>query len=421
MSAYTLTHLSDASLLRDLATLVMQDRLTTAALLAHIAEVDARRLYVPAGYASMHAYCVEELHISEEAAFKRIRAARAARRFPLLFGAVADGRLHLSAVCLLASHLTPENVGGLVATASHRGKSEIEEMLSRAFPLLDASGLADGTTPVLPALGSEYADGDRGAVVCQAVSGLEEGCDNQLAPGPVVNGLTRPGLAVDQRSEVTSALAERIPLNLVVSRITRDKLRYAQTLLSHAVPSGDPAQVLDRALDVLITQLEKRKFGGRARQNGVRASEGARARLEPRRAIPAHVRRAVWERDQGQCTFVGAAGHRCASRRFLEFDHVEPVARGGAASVDGIRLRCRAHNQHEAERAFGAEFMEGKRREARLNVDVVAGLRALGCGADEARRAAVSAAVPLSATLEERMRGALQCLGRKRINTCSES
>jgi hypothetical protein len=77
------------------------------------------------------------------------------------------------------------------------------------------------------------------------------------------------------------------------------------------------------------------------------------------------VRRAVWERDRGQCTFVGDNGHRCTARRVLEFDHIEPVARGGRASVEGIRLRCRVHNQYEAERVYGAGFMDMKRDEAR--------------------------------------------------------
>ena len=97
MHAYTLTHLSDAILLRDLAALITRDRITTAELLAHIAEVDARRLYVPAGYSSMHAYCVDELRLSEDAAYKRIQAARAARQFPAIFTALAEaGRIHKS-------------------------------------------------------------------------------------------------------------------------------------------------------------------------------------------------------------------------------------------------------------------------------------------------------------------------------------
>ena len=83
------------------------------------------------------------------------------------------------------------------------------------------------------------------------------------------------------------------------------------------------------------------------------------------RYIPAHVKRTVWERDQGQCTFVGDTGQRCESRKFLEYDHVDPVARGGQATVQGLRLRCRGHNQLEAERTFGAGFMNAKREEAR--------------------------------------------------------
>ena len=73
------------------------------------------------------------------------------------------------------------------------------------------------------------------------------------------------------------------------------------------------------------------------------------------------MKRTVWERDGGRCTFVGESGHRCESRTRLEFDHVEPVATGGHATVKGLRLRCRAHNQYEAERAFGRDFMNAKR------------------------------------------------------------
>jgi hypothetical protein len=93
------------------------------------------------------------------------------------------------------------------------------------------------------------------------------------------------------------------------------------------------------------------------------------------RHVPAHVRRVVWERDRGQCTFVGDTGHRCGARTWLEFDHVEPVARGGRATIETIRLRCRAHNQYEAERVFGAGFMRAKRAEAR---ERAAGERAAG-------------------------------------------
>src|SRR5258706_12373992 len=104
MQSYALSHVRDAVLLRDLASLAAHDRLTAAVFVAHIAEVDARKLFAPAGYPSMVAYCIEELHLSEDATAKRIQAARAARRFPALFTALAEGKLHLTAIKLLAPH-----------------------------------------------------------------------------------------------------------------------------------------------------------------------------------------------------------------------------------------------------------------------------------------------------------------------------
>src|SRR5438477_3975005 len=123
MRVYSLSHLGDPELRHGLLSLVAQDRTTTAALLAHIAEFDARKLYLPAAYPSMFAYCVGELHLSEDATSKRIQAVRAARRSPAVLAALAEGRVHLSGICLLAPHLTPENAAELLAAATHKTKA----------------------------------------------------------------------------------------------------------------------------------------------------------------------------------------------------------------------------------------------------------------------------------------------------------
>jgi len=73
----------------------------------------------------------------------------------------------------------------------------------------------------------------------------------------------------------------------------------------------------------------------------------------------------VHERDGGRCTFVGIGGHRCDETLLLEFDHIVPVAKGGKATVENLRLRCRTHNQYEADQVYGAGFMERKREIAR--------------------------------------------------------
>src|SRR5688572_28002491 len=122
-----------AVLRRDLFAAAARDRTNTAEFLALIAEFDALRLYVPEGYASMHAFCIGEFRMCEESAFKRIQAARAGWRFPQLFDALAEGRLHLSAVFLLAPHLTTENVDELVAASTHRSKRAIRDLITHRF------------------------------------------------------------------------------------------------------------------------------------------------------------------------------------------------------------------------------------------------------------------------------------------------
>src|SRR5688572_10024656 len=118
MHTYTLAHVSDAALLADLSTLVATDRRTTAALLAHLAEVEARGLFLPEACSSLYAYCTRVLRLSEDAALKRIRAARTARRFPQIFGMIADGRLHLIGLVILGPHLTADNVDQLLGAAA---------------------------------------------------------------------------------------------------------------------------------------------------------------------------------------------------------------------------------------------------------------------------------------------------------------
>jgi hypothetical protein len=420
MASQALASLPDHVLLRDLNALVAQERVTTAALLAHLAEVDARRLYAPAGYPSMFAWCVGELRFSEDMAFNRIRGARTARRFPQIFAALAAGRLSLGSVLLLAPYLTEDMADELISAATHKSKAQIELLLAQRFPKPD--------------------------VITQVLAVAPAGPACQLAPGRV--GMTSPELVPAQVGLLAASHApthaappaphtrlaplspERFALQVTIDQATHDKLRYAQALLGHAVPSGDMAAVLDRALDALILQLERQKFAKCAR-----ARPGARRRADDSRYIPAGIRRAVWQRDGGRCTFVSEQGHRCEARSRLEFDHIDPFARGGHTTTAGLRLRCRAHNQYAAERVFGAGFMQRKRDDARERAarvrqvmqartaaparemamvsddkNVIAWLRQLGFRADEARRAAASCEELGDAPLEARVRHALRHL-----------
>jgi len=415
---YSLSHLSDESLLRALIALVAQDRTTTAELLAHIAEVDERKLYLPAGYPSMYLYCVDAFHMSEQTAYKRIFVARAARRFPAIFTAVAEGWLHLSAVVLLAAHLTEANADELIGAATHRTKAGVEKLLAERFPQSDLLSWVEA----IPTPGSDSGPDPDPDPPCSG------NVTHQLSPGKVdASSISRPGV---DRGPVKPLSSQSFALQVTIDRQMHDDLRYAQSLLGHQVRAGDLTEVLRLVLKAAIRQLEKRKFAATAKPR-----PGHKRPSTNPRHIPAHVRRAVWERDQGQCTFVSETGHRCPATEPLEFDHALEVARGGEATVEGVRLLCRAHNQHAAERTFGSEFMRHKRiaaAEARATAkaramaeraqaateraaaaervkekDVVPWLRALGFSASEARRAAARCEDIPNASLEQRVRVAL--------------
>ena len=420
MSRYALSHLSDQTLLRELRTLVTQDRATTAQLVAHLGEVEARRLYAEAGYPSMFAYCVGELRFSEDGAYRRIQVARTARRFPAILPLLADGRLNLTAVLLLAPCLTDAGAAELLTAAAGRSKAEIEVELARRFPRPDLLPLVTALPPqqastLEPAMGQ-----------LQAGSGSEEVQHHATLLAP-----ERVKLSSTQPTRVTPLAPQRFAVQFTMDQEAHDDLLYAQALLGHSVPSGDPAAVFARALKALVTQLEKQKFAKTDRPRACRASD------DPRH-VPADVKRAVGERDGGRCTFVGSGGHRCEASTRLEYDHVEPVARGGRATVRGLRLRCRAHNQYEAERRFGRGFMNARREtgtkrelapheaeaaavasaeraRARESAEaLVPWLQSLGLRAEEARQAAERCESPPDAPLEERVRQALKCYGGPR-------
>src|SRR3954453_13910832 len=130
----TLAHLSDADLLTTTAHLAERERHTTADLIAALMEIDTRKLYLGEGCSSLFTYCTQVLHFSEHAAYGRIEAARAARRFPAILVALASGDLTLTSVTLLGPVLTEDNHAGLIATARHRSKRQVEQLVATLRP-----------------------------------------------------------------------------------------------------------------------------------------------------------------------------------------------------------------------------------------------------------------------------------------------
>ena len=119
-------------------------------------------------------------------------------------------------------------------------------------------------------------------------------------------------------------------------------------------PTATPGVIFDRALAALLEKVEKAKLGAispRSESSIRSGTDDPDARRS--RHIPSEVKRAVSKRDADQCAFVAPDGRRCTQRAFLEFHHVQPFAKQGPATVENISLRCRRHNQFEAELVFG--------------------------------------------------------------------
>jgi hypothetical protein len=394
MKASEVARMSDDALRHEIRQLVAHDRTTTVRLLIHLGEFDSRRLYRPEGYSSMHAYCVGELKMSDDVANKRIRVTRKARRYPAILVGIADGTLTLTGVAMLSRYLSDDTVQELLARSAAKTIEEIAQLIAERFP-----------QPDLPTSISPVASGPIFSSPAPTVA-LGSDCQ-EVAARPVQNWPVTP-------ARVMPLAPDRYGVQFTIGREDRELLQHAKELLSHVIPSGNEGHVFVHALRALVSQLEKRKYGATDRPRGP-----GRGSHDPH-YIPAHVKRAVAQRDENRCTFVSQNGHRCYAQAFLEFDHIEPVASGGRSTTDNLRLRCRAHNQYAAEQAYGRGFVQSKIDESRRASatkqaeEIVPWLQALGIRADHARQAAERCDAA-GGTLEDRVKAALKQFGPRDV------
>jgi 5-methylcytosine-specific restriction endonuclease McrA len=296
-----LRELSYEALLSDVTKFVGSHRELTAKLVAHLAEIEERRLHLLAGFSSMFEFCTTALRLGEGEAFRRILAARLGRRFPAVYQLLASGILNLSTLELLREWLTDDNHEELFAAVANKSKREVQAILASRFPR------PDKPSKIRPA-------------------------------------------TIEPLSEA------RFAVEFTASDALREKLERCRDLMSHANPTRDLAVVIERAVDLLLANLQRKRF---ARTK--RPEQPHRARKRKAGGISNATRRAVFERDGLQCTYVAEDGRRCDARALLELDHVEPRAFGGSNDEKNLRVRCRAHNQLWAEQAFGREHVERSR------------------------------------------------------------
>jgi hypothetical protein len=308
-----LRQMSDDALLAGLSGALRSSRGWTALVLAHLAEVEDRRLHLLAGCSSMFVYCTVRLGMSEDEACRRIAVARLARQFPLLYDELASGTVSLSVAALLEHHLTADNHAALIAAVSGKTVREAREALAAWFPRPDvpaairklperrtpasaAGPLKDVTTPAAPTTPFEPAisatpsatanttlrlaaiAGQSGTAISSAsaktgVSTIETTSQDAVAaaPQPVLSGaqaLTSPRGMRRRASGVEPLSPGRYKIVFTADTDLKRTLELVTDLLRHAVPSGDLATIIHRALDLLLEETLRRRFAKTKHSHG---------------------------------------------------------------------------------------------------------------------------------------------------------
>jgi hypothetical protein len=378
--------LDSKSLAARLRELSGEERNVQVEFLLHLDEYDRRRAYLEAGYGSLWTYCLEALHLREGAAGRRIHAMRVLRRFPVVEGALRDGKLCLSTIAVLGTVLTEENLDDLVSRAAYRTKAEVEQL---AASVQSRRAPRDGIRKIATREGLQ-ATAAVVAVDVDATPALtliaedgrarnEDAMENTEPELRAASGVVATAMPVQptlrrSRPEMVPVSGSDWSLRVTIDERLKADLETLRCLLSHKSPGGDLASVLREAVRCGIEKHGKRRGAvapeRERKASGCSSAESSSAgavdagahRPERRSRPPARVKREVFARDEGGCAWIGEGGRRCGSRWQLEFDHVQAAAFGGDATVDGMRLLCRAHNVLHAENVFGREFMARSRR-----------------------------------------------------------
>ncbi len=329
-----------------LAELLRRERHAMADFVIALAEFDRQRLWVELGYSGLFPFLHKELGLSKAAAYFRKAAADLVRRYPEVVPPFRDGRLCITAVVELAKVITPENREEVLPRFFHCSKREAKAVSAALAP-----EAAPPRRDVVTAIQTVRSDESTPQLVR-----LDEPIPRESVAAFASIPVPAPSTAV-KRGAAEPLTADLRRLHVTVSTRFVEKLDAARAALSHSHPVGTAEEILEAGLDLVLDRAAKKKGLVEKPREIPRPSQPSH--------VPAHVRRAVWERDGGRCRWPLASGGFCGSTLRLEFDHVVPRAHGGSSTVENVRLLCRVHNDVAARQALGDSCMDRFTRRAK--------------------------------------------------------
>lgn len=348
-----LSTLTDDALFGRVEALARTERFTLVDLLLHLGELDARPACQNKGYSSSFAYLTRHLGYSESDAVRRVRTARAARKYPSILRLVSQGDLNLVGVSMIEPLLTPANHEALIRKACRRSTREIERLVAEISPPAaeprDRIRALPPPPAALPPIPSPVVPTSAAAPVAEQAP---ESGDTVTAAfvEPTLFPDSATHAPASASAEPAPALKRRYAFTFTVSEEVNGWYEQARDLLRHRFPAGGMEEVIGDALRRLVEAELSDRRATRPRNT----AESRPDQPSTTRYIPKWIEDLVWRRDGGRCAYLAQDGHRCGETAWLELDHIVPWAKGGRSDdPENIRLLCRAHNQSEAARLFG--------------------------------------------------------------------
>ncbi|MBI2646422.1 MAG: HNH endonuclease [Deltaproteobacteria bacterium] len=316
------------------ATAQVEEKEAIASVVSHLAEIDRRKLYALEGYSSLFNYVTQKYHYSEGAAYRRIQAARLSLRFPEIMELLKEGKINLMNLSLVAPHLNQNNKEKIFSAIFHKSTREVESIISS---YVGKRKEVKDKIRVLPPLAPKIAQN----FTFSAES--NERREPEIRKEPE-GSLAIPLVLSDHDMQVKEQ--RRVKIEFEASEVLAQKIQRAREILRHRYPQGKLEDILNEALELL---LEKKDPERKIQRTLEKKSSDVKSET---RYIPQTIQREVYQRDEGQCSYVSPEGKHCAEKNFLELDHIHPWSLGGDSTPENLRLLCRTHNQWRAEKTF---------------------------------------------------------------------
>ena len=296
-------HLSHNDLIANFSDLVQKERQITAQVLACIAEIDRRKLYLEKGYSSLFDFLVRDYGYSPGAAMRRVDGARLLRELPDVKDKIERGSLTLSQANQIQRAaremkkaeraLSTEEKQELILQIEHANKKETEKILAERLNL-----------PMMP-IQKETLHRDASVTLTMTFS------------------------------------AEQIEM--------LEQVRY---MVSHAVNSQNWSELcVYLAKKELVRRTKTRSTNSRSTNSkstntATPSNSNVAATVKKRSALPARVRKTLLNTD-ARCQYKNHKGEQCYSSRFLQIDHIQSVSCGGSNDIENLQILCGTHNRYK--------------------------------------------------------------------------